>query len=155
MIFQKIRNHSPNNTASCQIRHELFRNINVRTWNFIRYGQLALPSCQFMFILSLVFWSKKLFFWTCKSEAHQATAPQHIPTQHDMLPQHPICKYELNWENCNITLARNKAPWWWSDKIETCQSVFKNVLKVFYVKLYVHSLVDILKWFCKKCTVLQ
>ena len=50
-----------------------------------------------------------------------------------------------------ITLARNKAPWWWSDKIETCQSVlkcFKSVLKVFYMKLYVHSLVDELKWFC-------
>jgi len=44
---------------------------------------------------------------------------------------------------CNITLARNKALWWWSDKIETCRSV----LKVFYMKLYVHSLVDKLKWF--------
>jgi hypothetical protein len=52
---------------------------------------------------------------------------------------------------CNITLARNKAPWWWSDKIETCRSV----LKVFYVKLYVHSLVNEFKRFCKKCTVLQ
>jgi hypothetical protein len=41
------------------------------------------------------------------SEAHLATAPQHIPTQHDMLPQHLVCKYELNCENCNITLARN------------------------------------------------
>ena len=35
---------------------------------------------------------------------------QHIPTQHDMLPQHLVCKYELNCEYCNITLARNKAP---------------------------------------------
>ena len=49
-------------------------------------------------------------------------------------------------EYCNITLARNKAPWWWSDKIETCRSIL-NCLKVFYVKLYVHSLVDKLKWF--------
>ena len=40
-------------------------------------------------------------------EAHWATAPQHIPTQHDMLPQHLICKYQLNCEYCNITLARN------------------------------------------------
>ena len=24
--------------------------------------------------------------------AHLATAPQHIPTQHDMLPQHLVCK---------------------------------------------------------------
>ena len=32
------------------------------------------------------------------------------PTQQDMLPQHLVCKYELNCEYCNITLARNKAP---------------------------------------------
>jgi len=25
-------------------------------------------------------------------DAHLATAPQHIPTQHDMLPQHLVCK---------------------------------------------------------------
>jgi hypothetical protein len=43
-------------------------------------------------------------------EAHLATAPQHIPTQRDMLPQQLDCKYELNCEYCNITLARNKAP---------------------------------------------
>jgi len=30
--------------------------------------------------------------------------------QHDMLPQHLVCKYELNCEYCNITLAMNKAP---------------------------------------------
>jgi len=42
-----------------------------------------------------------------------------------------------------MTLVRNKAPCWWSDKIETCRSV----LNVFYVNLYVHSLVDNLKWF--------
>ena len=42
--------------------------------------------------------------------AHLATAPQHIPTQHDMLLQHLVWKYELNCEYCNITLARNKAP---------------------------------------------
>ena len=79
-------------------------------------------------------------------DAHPATAPQHIPTQYDMLPQHLVCKYELNCEYCNITSERNKAPWWWCDKIETCRSVLK-CLKVFYVKLYVHSLVDKLKWF--------
>jgi len=55
-------------------------------------------------------------------QAHLATAPQHIPTQHDMLPQQPVCKYELNCEYRNITLARNKALWWWYDKIETCRS---------------------------------
>jgi len=31
-------------------------------------------------------------------DTHLATAPQHIPTQHDMLPQHLVCKYELNCE---------------------------------------------------------
>ena len=37
--------------------------------------------------------------------------PSHCcTTQHDMLPQHLVCKYELNCEYCNITLARNKAP---------------------------------------------
>ena len=47
----------------------------------------------------------------CKRDVVAAyTAPQHIPTQHDMLPQHLVCKYELNCEYRNITLARNKAP---------------------------------------------
>jgi len=65
-------------------------------------------------------------------EAHLATAPQHIPTQHDMLPQHLVCKYELNCEYCNITVTRNIAPWWWSDKIETCRSVLKCFKSVLY-----------------------
>ena len=43
-------------------------------------------------------------------ETHLATVPQHIPTQHDMLPQHLVCKYDLNCEYCSINLARNKAP---------------------------------------------
>ena len=43
-------------------------------------------------------------------DANLATAPQHVPTQHDMLPQHLVCKYELNCEYCNITLSRDKAP---------------------------------------------
>jgi len=34
------------------------------------------------------------------------------------------CKYELNCEYCNITLARNKAPWWWSDKILNMSECF-------------------------------
>ena len=41
------------------------------------------------------------------------------------LPQHLVCRYQLNCEYCNITSARNKAPWWWSDKIETCRSILK------------------------------
>ena len=48
-----------------------------------------------------------------------------------MMPQHLVCKYELNCEYCNITLARNKAPWWLTDKIETCRSVLK-CFKVLY-----------------------
>jgi len=40
-------------------------------------------------------------------DAHLATAPQHIPTQHDMLPKHLVCKYQLNCEYYNTTLARN------------------------------------------------
>jgi len=65
-------------------------------------------------------------------DAHLATAPQHVPTQHDTLPQHLVWKYEFNCESCNMTLARNKAPWWWSDKIETCRSVLKCFKSVLY-----------------------
>jgi len=40
-----------------------------------------------------------------------------------------ICWHNTSFVNpnwfVNITLARNKAPWWWSDKIETCRSVLK------------------------------
>ena len=43
-------------------------------------------------------------------DTHQATAPQHIPTQHGMLPQHLFFKYELNFDYCNINLARKKLP---------------------------------------------
>ena len=57
---------------------------------------------------------------------NQLLSLKHFPTQHDMLPQHLVRKNELNCEYCNITLARNnKAPWRWSDKIETCRSDFK------------------------------
>ena len=38
----------------------------------------------------------------------QLLSLQHIPTQHDMLPQHLVCKNELSGEYCNITLARDK-----------------------------------------------
>ena len=42
---------------------------------------------------------------------NQLLSLQHIPTQHDMLPQHLVCKNKLNCEYCNITLTRNnKAP---------------------------------------------
>ena len=62
----------------------------------------------------------------------------------DMLPQHLVRKIELNREYRNITLARNnKAPWWWSDKIETCRSDFKCFFIVFFVKVMkVKLLVD-------------
>jgi len=45
-----------------------------------------------------------------------------------MLQQHLVWKYELNCEYCNITLARNKAPWWWSDKIETCHMLPQHLV---------------------------
>ena len=54
--------------------------------------------------------------WQCVVEQWLgARRMRHTPshcftTQHDMLPQHLVCKYELNCEYCNITLARNKAP---------------------------------------------
>ena len=60
-----------------------------------------------------------------RSTPSQLHSLQHIPTQHDMLPQHLVYKNELNCEYV-ITLARNdETPWWWSEKIETCQSGFK------------------------------
>jgi len=60
--------------------------------------------------------------WRTPSELHSL---QQIPTQHDMLPQHLVYKNELNHEYI-ITLARNdKAPWWWSERTETCRSGFK------------------------------
>jgi len=43
--------------------------------------------------------------WECVVERWlgvRRTAPQHIPTQH-MLPQHLVCKLELNCEYRNIT----------------------------------------------------
>ena len=41
----------------------------------------------------------------------QLHSQQHISTQHDMLPQHPVYKDELNCECYNTTLARkNIAP---------------------------------------------
>ena len=41
----------------------------------------------------------KLYYTMCASyDAHLATAPQNNPTQHDMLSQHLVWKYELNCE---------------------------------------------------------
>jgi len=49
----------------------------------------------------------------CGAVARFASYDAHLAncstTQHDMLPRHLVCKYELNCEYCNITLARNKA----------------------------------------------
>ena len=65
------------------------------------------------------------------SFANTKYAANEVLWQH-MLPQHLFCKYKLNCEYCNIILARNKAPWWWSDKIETCRSVLKCFKSVLY-----------------------
>jgi len=48
-------------------------------------------------------------------DAHLATAPQH----------NMICCHNTSLANTNWIVARNKAPWWWSDKIETCRIVLK------------------------------
>jgi len=50
-------------------------------------------SLQFIMLCRNVLWSRGQVCFSC-----------------DMLPQHLVCKYELNCEYCNITLARNKAP---------------------------------------------
>jgi len=42
----------------------------------------------------------------CSRTPSQLHSLQHIPTQRDMLPQHPVYKNELNREYV-ITLARN------------------------------------------------
>jgi len=60
-----------------------------------------------------------------RSTPSQLHSLQQIPTQHDMLPQHLVYKNELNREYV-ITLARKEETiWWWSEKFETCRSVFK------------------------------
>jgi len=108
------------------------------TWRWHALEVEAL--CQIMEIY------KRLNYVWLKTSVHITSIYQptnaHIISHKKLL----LIEYELNCEYCDITLARNKAPWWWSDKIETCRSVLK-CFKVFYVKLYVHSLVDKLKWF--------
>ena len=50
---------------------------------------------------------------------------------------------QFNYEYCNITLARNKAPWWWSDKPETCRSVLKCFKKFFmWNYTWIHWLIN-------------
>ena len=122
---------------SCQIIiRELCSLLKLFTIQFVFANEVL---WQHIMLCRNVFWSSGSVCFVCwvmrdshysAHEAHWATAPQHIPTQHDMLPQHLICKYELNCEYCNITLARNKTPWWWSDKIETCRSVLKCFKRV-------------------------
>jgi len=78
-------------------------------------AKVILQYSQFNSYLLLVLWQHIMLCCVAVAryashDAHLATAPQHIPTQHDMLPQHLICKYELNCEYCNIKLARNKTP---------------------------------------------
>ena len=101
-----------------------------------------------------VLWECVVEQWLCVRRilSNKNNKRQHIPTQH-MLPQHHVCKYELNCEYRNITLARNIAPWWWSDKIETCRSVlkcFKSVLcEIIYA--FVGWQIEVI---LRKCTVL-
>ena len=67
--------------------------------------------------------------------------PSHCSTTHSHTTWYaattPRLQIRIECEYRNITLARDKAPWWWSDKIETCRSVlkcFKSVL----CKIIVH-----------------
>ena len=52
-----------------------------------------------------------------------------------MLPQNLVCKYELNCEYCNITLAGTKLP---DDDLTRSKhvGVFESVLKCFKIVLY-------------------
>jgi len=62
-------------------------------------------------------------------------------TQNVMLPQHLVCKYELNYEYNVIYFSKEQSSLiiiWQDRNMSEC-------FKVFYVKLYVHSLVDELK----------
>jgi len=102
--------------------------------NSCLWSSRVIMNCTVNPLCSSIFQPTKVSYYSAY-DAHIATAPQHIPTQHDMLPQPLVWKYELNCEYCNITLAKNKAPWWWSDKIETCRSVLKR-LKCFKSALY-------------------
>jgi hypothetical protein len=80
--------------------------------SFIGLGKIQYERLAHTVLLNIC----QLFENSCREghtygcKLNHVTAPQHIPTQHDMLPQHLVCKYELNCEYCNITLARNKGP---------------------------------------------
>jgi len=59
-----------------------------------------------------------------------------------------LAKVMLQYSQFNSCLqTRNKDPWWWSDKIEICRSVFNFSKKIF---MWNYILVDELKWFYKK-----
>jgi len=76
--------------------------------------------------------------------------PSHCSTTHSHTTWYaattPRLQIGIECEYRNITLVRNKAPWWRSDKIETGWSVLMCFKSVLY-KIILHSLVDELKWF--------
>ena len=84
--------------------HKISHKTILKHFKTLRHVSILSDHHQGALFLSKVILQYSLY------DAHLATAPQHIPTQHDMLPQQLVCKYELNCEYCNITLARNKAP---------------------------------------------
>jgi hypothetical protein len=69
--------------------------IYTKTCNRFRLSAKRTEGYWHVMMCRNVLWREQL--------ASQLLSPQHIPTQHDMLPQHLICKYELNCEYCNIT----------------------------------------------------
>ena len=80
--------------------------------SFLDYHQGA------MFFLLMLYCNIHKLIRFCKHDVQavrripsQLHSQQHISTQHDMPPQHPVYKNELNCECYNITLARkNIAP---------------------------------------------
>jgi len=58
-----------------------------------------------------MFFLAKVKLCSIRRSPSQLHCQQHISTQHDILPQNPVYKNELNCECYNITLAReNIAP---------------------------------------------
>ena len=63
------------------------------------------------FLAKVIFQHSQCYVRSTRRTPSQLHSQEHISTQHDMLPQHPVYKNELNCECYNITLAwKNIAP---------------------------------------------
>ena len=81
----------------------------LKHFKTLRYVSILSDHHQGALFLAKVMLQYSQFNSYLQTRCCGSTAPQHIPSQHDALSQHLVCKYELNCEYCNITLARNKA----------------------------------------------